>query len=411
MENPFSYDHFVGFDWARDHHHVVVVDRQGCVLQQLRFEHSIDGWKAFDELVARYPSSAIAIETSSGVVVEQLFQRQLAVYPVQPRAAKSYRERKAPSGVKDDLLDAWALADALRVDGQQWRRLRPDDPVVLELRLLCRDQVVLIEQQTSLINQLRQALVEYHPALLDAFDDWGSPVAWKFLTEFPTPAKLAKTKDKVRRTILKELGCCRPDTIAQRLAALARPHLVVSDAVVAAKSLFALSLAHQWLALESQLKVYRQRIADLFEKHPDHELFGSLPGAGEKLAPRLLAELGDEERDVTIVQAYAGTAPISFQSGQIHKVRFRQACNKHLRAAVHLWADLSRLRCAWANVYYQQKRREGKSHACALRCLGQRWLKILCKMRSTHARYEEALHTQNQLRHGSWVFQLLPAKG
>ncbi|MEW6404799.1 MAG: transposase [Chloroflexota bacterium] len=96
------------------------------------------------------------------------------------------------------------------------------------------------------------------------------------------------------------------------------------------------------------------------------------------------------------MQCYAGTAPVSFQSGHIHKVRFRYACNKNLRAAVHLWADLSRKKCAWAQVYYQQKRLEGKSHACALRCLGQRWLKILWKMWQTKTPYDEQLHTRNQ---------------
>ena len=39
------------------------------------------------------------------------------VYPVHPVAAQSYRERKAPSGTKTDHVDAWGLADALRVDG------------------------------------------------------------------------------------------------------------------------------------------------------------------------------------------------------------------------------------------------------------------------------------------------------
>jgi len=33
-------------------------------------------------------------------------------------------------------------------------------------------------------------------------------------------------------------------------------------------------------AIEKQLAVYRQRIEELFARHPDHDLFGSLPGAG-----------------------------------------------------------------------------------------------------------------------------------
>ena len=59
-----------------------------------------------------------------------------SVFPINPKAAKRYRERKAPSGTKTDFVDAWSLADALRVDGHAWRALKPDDPltVVLDTR-------------------------------------------------------------------------------------------------------------------------------------------------------------------------------------------------------------------------------------------------------------------------------------
>jgi hypothetical protein len=65
---------------------------------------------------------------------------------------------------------------------------------------------------------------------------------------------------------------------------------------------------------------------------------------------------------------------------------------------VHLWADLSRKFCVWAEAYYQQKKTEGRNHAAALPCLGQRWLKILWKMWQTGKPYDEALHTTNQVR-------------
>ena len=53
--------------------------------------------------------------------------------------------------------DAWSLADALRVDGHGWKALAKEDPLVAELRLLCRDEVALIEEPTALINQLPRA--------------------------------------------------------------------------------------------------------------------------------------------------------------------------------------------------------------------------------------------------------------
>jgi hypothetical protein len=72
-------------------------------------------------------------------------------------------------------------------------------------------------------------------------------------------------------------------------------------------------------------------------------------------------------------------------------------------------ADHSRKTCPWAQTYYRAHRAKGQSHACALRCLGQRWLKILWKMWQTRSPYNEALHTRNQTKHGSWVLHFSPA--
>ena len=161
--------HYAGFDWARDHHDVVIVDRQGQIVADFRIEHSLAGWQAFRDQVKSYPALAVAIETNQGTAVDQLLSLASTIYPVNPLSAKSYRERKAPSGHKTDRLDAWSLAEALRQDGQQWKALQPMDPLTQQLQLLCRDEIGLIEQRTALINQLQQALVEYYPAALEAY--------------------------------------------------------------------------------------------------------------------------------------------------------------------------------------------------------------------------------------------------
>jgi transposase len=101
--------------------------------------------------------------------------------------------------------------------------------------------------------------------------------------------------------------------------------------------------AKQLRVLQAQLEAYRQEIEKLFVQHPDHDLFGSLPGAGPKIAPRLLAELGEDRLRFDCPQAlqcYAGTAPVSYQSGPLHKVKVRGHCNKVLRHTLHLWANL-----------------------------------------------------------------------
>jgi transposase len=404
--------HFAGFDWAKEHHDAVIVDRSGNTVTAFTFAHNAEGWAQWREHIKPFAALGVAIETSHGAAVEQLLQSGVTVYPMQPKAAQRYRDRHVPSGSKTDQTDAWCFADALRVDGQHWRPLGPEDPLTEELRLLSRDEVQLITQRTALVNQLQQALYEYYPAALEAFDDWKAPFTWAFVLAFPTPELLVKAGQRQWEKFLHTHKLWRPDTAAKRLEIFARAdRFSGSEAVTRTKSRLAQSTAQLLKTLEKQLDEYRSAIEQLFAQHPDHDLFGSLPGAGAKLAPRLLSEMGSDREqypDAQSLQCVAGTAPVSFQSGQIHRARLRRHCNRHLRHAVHLWSNCSRKVCAWAQAYYLAQREKGKSHACALRCLGQRWLKILWKMWQNRQPYDETIHALNQQKHGSWVLQLQP---
>lgn len=411
--------HYCGFDWARKAHHVcVVVDKAGAAVLEVSFADDADGWESFGKklsAVAEVSKVGVAIETRCGPEVERLLAMGLAVYPMNPKAASRYRDRKSVSGAKSDFADAFCFGDGLRTDGQGWRRLRPLDPLTAELRILCRDEVALIEQRTALVNQLRATLREYYPAALEAFEDWSEAPAWRLVIAFPTPKELAQAGKGRWNRFLHANKLYRPQTAEKRLEVFARADAFASPsaAVTAAKSLLAVSLCQQLITLERQLDRYRQRIERLFKDHPDHDLFGSLPGAGPKLAPRLLAELGPDRGvfgSAQSLQCFAGTAPVTKQSGRTRVVQFRRACSMSLRAAVHLWCNCSRLKCAWAEAYYQKKREQRMSHAQALRCLGQRWLKILFAMWQENKPYDEARHTLDQVNHGSWVVELLPEK-
>src|SRR5215469_4558740 len=410
---------FGGLDWASQKHYVVVVDAQGKVLEDFEIEHSALGWKKFRERLQPYGSLPFAIETSQGPAVEQLLEAGMQVYPLNPKSAQSYRQRKAPSGVKDDRLDAWSFGDALRVDGHGWKSLRPEDPLIKELRLLCRDEVALIEQRTAFINQLRHALAEYYPTALEAFEDWGSLSAWMFVQRFPTAQALKEAGKRKWEKFLHSRHLWRAESGPRRMELFAHStDLCGSVPTANAKSRLALSLVDMLFALEKQLGLYRQRIEQLFGRHPDHDLFGSLPGAGPKIGPRLLSEIGDDRtrfgEDAQALQCLAGTAPVTRRTGKARSkpprwpCHQRWACDKYLRHAMYLFAEQTLTRCVWAEIYYRHHREKGCSHADALRRLGQRWLKIIFRMWMDRTPYDPILHNQNQLKHGSWVLQLNP---
>jgi transposase len=166
--------------------------------------------------------------------------------------------------------------------------------------------------------------------------------------------------------------------------------------------------------LQAQLNHYREQIEKAFRAHPDHDIFGNLPGAKEVLGPRLLAEIGSDRQefpDVDALMCQAGVSPVSYQSGQISKCRLRRACHKTLRFTIHLWVNATRATVAWAQAYYENKREQGHSHASALRCLGKRWLKILFRLWQNHERYDENKHEANLQRRGSAVWaKLAPSR-
>jgi len=406
--NWSEHPYFVALDWAKDHHDIIVLDRQGAVIDEFRFAHSATGWAEFTEKTKTFLGCPITLETSSGPAVDQLLQRGWTIYPLAPPAAAGYRQRKAPSGTKTDRHDTWALADALRTDGHAWRPLRPQDEATAILRLLCRDEISLIEQRTLLVNQLQAALREYYPAALEAFEDWTEPYCWSFVSQFPTPIALQNAGKRRWEKFLHTHKLWRPETREQRLACFAAANaLPASPAIVSAKSLLAVSLAKVLIALQHQIDEYRQRITQAFRQHPDYEIFGFLPGAKEVLGPRLLSGLGsvrEEYPDSDALMCQAGVSPVSYQSGQISKCRLRRACDKILRFTVHLWADASRKTCDWAQAYYEQKRQEGHSHASALRCLGKRWLKILWRLWQQRERYDQAKHHQSLQRRGAAIW-------
>jgi transposase len=406
--------HYAGLDWAKEHHEVVIVDREGKIVEQFTIDHNAEGWKRWQQRIATYKGNlGVGIETSQGAVIEQLLKSECTIYPIQPRNAKRYRERKISSGNKTDFYDSWAIADALRVDGHGWRALAPQDPLISELRLLCRDEISLIEKRTALVNQLQSALYEYYPAALEAFQDWTMPAAWAFIEAFPTAQKLTSSGKRAWEKFLYKNKLFRPETYEKRMEIFQNAiQLLVREEIARAKSRLALTLVRMLQTLHTQLEAYRAEIEKLFAEHPDSNLFGSLPGVGDKLGPRLLGEIGSDRSLFASpqgLQCVAGTAPVSYQSGQIHKVYLRRHCNKQLRSTVHLWANLSRQSCLWAETYYRALRDRGKSHACALLALGQRWLKILWKMWQSHSPYDPDLHTKNQLQHGSWVLKLIPS--
>lgn len=375
---------FCGIDWANDHHDALCIDEHGHQLGSIRVAHSPDGLSQLDAYLARMAGPrgkdqiACIIETTHGLLIAHLLEQGWAVYPVNPRTVE---RRRAPSGAKTDLIDAYLLAKTGRADFQDLRRLNPDNEQIQELKTLTRDQDGLVRMQTRLLNQLTACLKAYYPVALELFSKLQQPSTLKFLRVYPTLQAARAASVEELAALLKQARYPAARPKAQKMAEyLQQPCLQASEVTARTKSRLMLALLDQLEPLMKQIADYDKEIERLFLIHADRELFQSLPRAGTRLAPRLLAELGDDRTrydGASSLQALAGTSPVLFQSGMYQKAHRRLGCIKPWRNALQQFAWQSTLQEAWAKEYYQRKRAEGKSHTVAVRALAHVWARIL----------------------------------
>jgi transposase len=397
---------YAGIDWADQHHDGLVIDEQGQQVGTIRVDQSPQGFAKLNtflqQLIGTQPKEQMAciIETTHGLLIAALLEAGWPVYPVNPRTVD---RRRSASGAKTDTIDAYLLAKTGRADFADLRRLTPDNEQVAELKTLTRDQDGLIQMQTRLVNQLTACLKAYYPVALEFFAKLQQHTTLIFLQTYPTPqAAMAASVDQIV-VVLRQAGHPNPTAVASKISErLHQPHLVADAVTTRTKSRLMLALVGQLLALVEQIAQYDKEIDTLFLTHPDAEIFSSLPRAGKRLAPRLLAEIGDDRsryKDAASLQALAGTSPVLFQSGMYSKAHRRLGCIKPLRNALHQFAWQTTQSEPWARDYYQRKRTEGKSHTVAVRALANVWVRIIFAMWVHSQCYETATFEQAQQQH------------
>jgi transposase len=391
---------FVGDDWAEDHHDVEVQDESGRVLARARLPEGVAGIARLHELIGAHLEEdteagqvTIGIETDRGPWVQALLAAGYLVYAVNPRQVARYRERHGLSGAKSDTADAHTLADMVRTDRHQLRPIAGDSAEAEAVKVVARAHKTLIWDRHRHMLRLRAALREFFPAALAAFADLTAPEALELLSKAPDPARAAHLSRAQVTTALKRARRRDIDAKADTIVtALRAEQLTQPAAVAAAYAATVQSLCAIIAAFNGQVAALEEQVSSCFGRTRDAEIYLSQPGLGQILAARVLGEFGDDPDRYATAKGrknYAGTSPITQQSGKKKVVLARFIRNDRLADPLHWQAFCALSASHGARAYYDQLRGRGISHYAALRQLSNRLVGILHGCLKTRTLYDE----------------------
>ena len=339
----------------------------------------------------------VALEQRRGALVAMLSKYgELYLYPVHPLTLAKYREAFYPSRSKNDPKDADLLRELLSQHRDRLRRLDPDTAAMRRLQVDVENRRKLVDQRTALSNQLTDLLKLYYPQILVWFPDLCSSLIGDLLRRWPTLVELQKARPATLGKFFRQHNCRHEQQIQWRIEQIQQAVPATYDEALIGPSRFmALVCVEQIACLQRAIREVETKIAELARQQADWEIFDSLPGAGEVLAPRLMAAMGSRRerfQSANELQCFAGIAPVKEASGNSQWVHRRWACPMFMRQSFHEWAACSIHFSAWAKAHYDQLRLRNKSHHTAVRALAFKWMRILYRCWRDRQPYREDIY-------------------
>ncbi len=310
---------FVGIDWADAKHDICLLLPGEDDARHVQIENTpeaLHDWvlKLIEEFGAR-GNIYVATEKARGALLYTLMQYpQLTLFPLNSKATGKLREALRAGGAKNDRWDCRLQAELVKHFHHLLPLWRPDDVLTRKLAALCEGRRKAVN--TRLGQEIKAQLKASFPFALELLEgDCQSLLAADFLSKWPDLASLQRAGAATIRRFFYARNSRRMDRIELLLAKLKTTKPLTTDEAVIIPSASVLrTLAAQLRALLPFLAEYDKVLRSTFDQHPDAELFRSVPGAGEVMAPWLLTAFGSDRArfaNAEAVSTFSGIAPVT----------------------------------------------------------------------------------------------------
>ncbi|GAA1121163.1 IS110 family transposase [Arthrobacter flavus] len=378
---------WAGIDAGKTHHHCVVIDEEGARLFSQRVANDeADLLDLMGSIAALGGGGEVvwAVDLNHGgaallIALLAAHDQQLLYIPGRTvhHASRTYR-----GDGKTDAKDAAVIADQARMR-RDLQPVRTGDDISVDLRILTARRTDKACDRTRAINRLRAQLLEYFPALEQAFDYSRSKAGLLLLTRYQTPDALRRLGQKRLHTWLRSQRTRSSADVAERAMTAAKSQYTTVAAQRIGAPMVA-ELAQEVLDIQNQLDALDTLIAERFREHHQAEVMLSMPGFGPLLGAEFLGAIGGDLSVFDSVDRLAGVAGLALapkDSGRIRGNHHRpRRYDRRLLRACYM-AAMSSLRSSTASrTYYDRKRAEGKTHVQSVLSLARRRLNVLWAM-------------------------------
>ena len=321
----------VGIDVSKRKSTAAILNVQGEVIcSPFEFSHTKSGFEDLLSHVKGYPRDEVKfIMEATGIyhlaLLEFLKSKGYFVHVANPLLIKKFFDAEIRKG-KTDRKDALKLS---LYGTEKWFKLDDyliSETIYSELMMLSREYNQLIAIRTKSKIQLNHLIERIFPGIEKILTDYYTELLLDFLLKYPHVSYVVKQNEKVFTKQFVKMAEKKEHTKGSQLAK--KVYDLALQCVPAISSSRSLEIA-----VESCIHVLRStqvstdaiitQMRLLAKQLPEYEMVRSMPGIGDTLAPRLIAEIGDVRRfkNGKSLIAYAGIDAPPYQSGQFEGTR------------------------------------------------------------------------------------------
>ena len=371
---------YAGVDIAKVDHVIGAVDETGAeAARPMKFKNSEAGFErciAWLESVAESEDDVFVGMEATGHYWKACFAYLTAagyrVCVVNPMQVHAMRKLKSLSGVKNDRIDSWLIAETLRQGDYDETRLATDE--VQALKQLTRYHQGLKQELAAVKTQAVCVLDAYFPEYAALFSDMFGAASLKVLAECPTPSEVARKRASSIAKLLSEGSRGRlGDAKAAEVKAAAKSSVGIRLGEEAA-SFQIRTMVSQVEFLNATIAKVEKEVASLLARvEPD---ITTIPGVSTTTGAQIVAEIGDVKRfrNAASIVKYAGLNSGVDESGKYSAegVPITKHGSPYLRRSLWLAANRARQYDPRLKEYYDKLRRKGKPHRVAVTAVARK---------------------------------------